>query len=381
MALLTRLPILACSAVFCLAGCDRPKSPSADSSEIKIGEFASLTGATADFGASTHNGTILAIEETNAKGGILGKKVHLISEDNRSQAGESSTVVRKLISQDKVVGLIGEVVSSRSLEAAPIAQQNRVPMISPASTAPKLTETGDYIFRVCFIDPFQGSVLSKFALSKSYRKVAILTDVKSDYSVSLTRTFKEHFTANGGSVTKEQVYSSGDKDFKAQLTSIKGSAPDALFVPGYYAEVSLIALQARQLGLDVPLFGGDGWDSGDLVKVAGNAIEGGYFSTHFSTEDTSPVIQEFLKRYEARFKSKANVAAALGYDATRLLIDGIKRAGSEETEKIRMALAATKNFPGVTGSIRIDEQRNAVKPAVILQVRDGAFHFVESVQP
>ena len=217
--------------------------------EIKVGEFASLTGGSASFGQSSHKGTALAFDELNAAGGVLGKKFKLITEDDQSVAGQPATIVRKLISQDKVIAVLGEVASSKSLEAAPICQQNKVPMISPASTNPKVTEVGDYIFRICFIDPFQGTVMSKFALSKGWKKVAILTDVKQDYSVGLAEFFVKHLTANGGEVVKEQKYSTGDKDFKAQLTSIKAAKPDAIFVPGYYAEVALIGKQAKLLGI------------------------------------------------------------------------------------------------------------------------------------
>src|SRR5688572_6305255 len=221
--------------------------------EIIIGEFASLTGGSASFGQSSHKGTQLAVDELNAAGGVLGKKLKLIVEDDQSVAGQPATIVRKLITQDHAIAILGEVASSKSLEAAPICQQNKVPMISPASTNPKVTEVGDYIFRICFIDPFQGTVMSKFALEKGFKKVAILTDVKQDYSVGLSEFFVKHFTANGGTVVKEQKYSTGDKDFKAQLTSIKSLKPDAIFVPGYYGEVSLIARQARQLQIKVPL--------------------------------------------------------------------------------------------------------------------------------
>lgn len=233
--------------------------PATAAGPILIGEYASLTGASASFGQSSHKGTKLAIEEINAGGGVLGRPLQLITEDDQSQAGQPATIVRKLISQDKVVAILGEVASSKSLEAAPICQQNKIPMITPASTNPKVTEAGDYIFRICFIDPFQGTVMSKFARENGWKKIAVLTDVKQDYSVGLTEFFIKDFLANGGEIVREQKYSSGDKDFKPQLTSLKASRPDAIFVPGYYAEVALIAKQARLLGIKVPLLGGDGW--------------------------------------------------------------------------------------------------------------------------
>ena len=238
---------------------------------IKVGEFASLTGKEATFGISSHEGTQLATEVINAAGGVLGKKIELLVEDTQSKAGEPATVVNKLIARDNVVAILGEVASSRSLEAAPICQQNKIPMISPASTNPKVTESGDYIFRVCFIDPFQGTVMANFATKTlKAEKVAVLTDAKSDYSKGLARYFKEQFAKNGGQIVPELDYNGGDKDFKAQLTSIKGAGPQAVFVPGYYTDVALICIQAKELGLNVPLFGGDGWES-EKLGLGGSA--------------------------------------------------------------------------------------------------------------
>lgn len=367
------------TAAFTVAGCK--KAGGGDANEIVVGEFASLTGGTASFGQSSHKGTQMAIDEINANGGLLGKKVRLVTEDDQSKAGEPATVVRKLISRDKVVAILGEVASSRSLEAAPIAQAAKIPMISPASTNPKVTEVGDYVFRICFIDPFQGTVLSKFALGKGWKKAAILTDVKQDYSVGLSQFFKEHFAKNGGTIVSEQSYSSGDKDFKAQLTSIKGGAPDVIVASGYYTESGLIALQARELGIAAPLIGGDGWDSPSLVEVGGKAMEGNFFSNHFSAEDKSPVIQDFLKRYKAKFNEEADAMVALGYDSAMILADAIKRAGTTESAALRAAIAATKDFQGVTGKITLDEKRNANKPAVMLEIKNGKFSYVETVEP
>ena len=350
--------------------------------EIVIGEYASLTGGSASFGQSSHKGTALAIDEINTAGGVLGKKLKLITEDDQSQAGQPATIARKLISQDKAVAILGEVASSKSLEAAPICQQNKIPMISPASTNPKVTEVGDYIFRVCFIDPFQGTVMSKFAQSKGWKNVAVLTDVKQDYSVGLAEFFIKDFKESGGQIVKEQKYSTGDKDFKPQLTSIKAAKPDAIFVPGYYAEVSLIAKQARLLGIKAPLLGGDGWVGDSLLKVAGNALDGSFFSCHFSSADKSPVVQGFVEKFKAKYKGETpDDMAALGYDSAMILADAIKRAGSTEPEKLRDAIAATKEHQGITGKITLDEHRNANKPAVILTIGNGGFDFVETVAP
>ena len=349
--------------------------------EIPVGEFASLTGGNASFGQSSHKGTQLAIDEINAAGGVLGKKIKLITEDDQSLPGQPSTIMRKFISNDKVVAVLGEVASSKSLEAAPICQESHIPMISPASTNPKVTEVGDYIFRVCFIDPFQGTVMAKFALSKGWKKVALLTDTKEDYSVGLADSFKESFAKNGGEIGKEQSYSTDDKDFKAQLTSIQAADPQAIFVPGYYGEVALIARQARDLGITVPLLGGDGWVGESLLKVGGDALEGCYFSNHYSEDDTSPVVQEFVKKYKAKYGSVPDAMAALGYDSAMILADAMKRAGTTDGPKLRDAIAATKDFKAVTGSITLDEHRNATKAAVILTIENGAFKFDQTVAP
>lgn len=369
--------LLAC---VCFGGCKRQESAK-NAREIVIGEFTSLTGATANFGQSSNKGTRMAIDEINAAGGLLGKPVRLITEDDQSKAGEPAIVVRKLISRDNIIALLGEAASSRSLEAAPIAQQNKVPMISPASTNPKVTEVGDYIFRICFIDPFQGTVLAKFALGRGWNNVAILTDSKQDYAVGLSEFFKKYFVNNGGTIVSEQNYSSGDKDFKAQLTSISASNPQAILVSGYYTEAGLIARQARELGLNVPLLGGDGWDSPSLVDVAGPAMEGNFFSNHFSAEDQSPIIQNFIRKFKEKYNESPDALAALGYDSAMILADAIKRAGSTDPEPLRDAIASTKNFPAVTGTITLDEKRNASKPAVILTIKDGKFRYVETISP
>lgn len=358
-------------------GCHPPASDT-----IKIGEYASLTGKEATFGISSHQGTLLAIEEINAAGGVLGKKLELITEDTQSKAGEPATVVNKLIARDRVVAVLGEVASSRSLEAAPICQQNRIPMVSPSSTNPKVTEVGDYIFRVCFIDPFQGTVMADFAWhTLKARRVAIFTDVKSDYSKGLAKFFKERFLANGGQVVAELDYNGGDKDFKAQLTAIKAANPDGVFIPGYYTDVALICVQAKQLGLNVPLFGGDGWESEKLIEIGKDAVEGHYFSTHYHPDVASPKSREFVERFRRRWGRTPDALAACGYDSALVLADAIRRAGSTEGPMIRDALAATRDFQGVTGIITINENRDARKSAVILQIRNGRFHYLQTVTP
>lgn len=361
-----------------LTGCNKSGGDT-----ILIGEFASLTGKEATFGISSHEGTILAVKEINAAGGVLGKQLELKTEDDQSKAGEPANVVNKLISKDGVVAILGEVASSRSLEAAPICQQNGVPMISPASTNPKVTETGDHIFRVCFIDPFQGTVMANFATKTlNAKKVAVFTDVKSDYSKGLAKFFKEGIVKAGGQVVAELDFNGGDKDFKAQLTAIKTAGPDAVFIPAYYTDVALICIQARQLGISIPFLGGDGWESPTLIEIGKEAVEGHYFSTHYSADAGTPKVQNFVDSYKKEYEGKVpDAMAALGYDSAMFLADAIKRANSTEPAKIREALAATKEFEGVTGKMAINAQRDAVKSAVILQVKGGKFKFVETVNP
>ncbi len=350
---------------------------------IKLGEYASLTGKEAGFGQTSHHGIILALEEINAAGGVLGRPLELAYEDNQTKSGESATAVKKLLSRDKVVALIGEVSSGRSLEAAPIAQAAHIPMVAPAATNPKVTQTGTYIFRVCFIDPFQGTVMAKFAKEDlKAKKVAILSSVSNAYSLGLAKFFKETFVPAGGEVVTEKNFSEGDKDFRAQLTAVKAAGVDAVFVPGYYTESALIVRQARDLGLTMPFFGGDGWEDEQLLKIGGEALNGCYYSTHFSAENTDPVVAGFATKYKARWNGEVPGAfSALGYDAVYVIADAIKRAGTTDGPKLRDALAATKNFPGVSGVTTIDKDRNASKAATIIALHDGKAKFFKTVAP
>jgi branched-chain amino acid transport system substrate-binding protein len=351
--------------------------------EIKIGEVASLTGKDATFGQSSHKGTLLAVEQLNAQGGVLGSRLRLITEDDACQPGQASTVARLLVARNRVVALLGEVASSRSLEMAPIAQTFHIPMISPSSTNPRVTQIGNYIFRVCFIDPFQGTVMAKFARDTlKLNRVAVLSSVSSAYSVGLAKYFMESFTAAGGGIVLEQKYTEGDTDFKAQLTVIKAAGVDGLFVPGYYTEDALICIQARELGLNVPIFGGDGWEGSSLIDIGGKAVEGIYYSTHYSPDSADPVVQAFVKHYEARWGGEVpDGMAALGYDSAMVLADAIKRAGTTAPSALRDAIAATRGFPGATGRTTIDADRNATKAAAIFTVKDGRFQFVETIAP
>ncbi len=364
-----------------LTGCN---SNASNANEIVIGHFGSMSGSEATFGQSTDNGIKLAIEEINAAGGINGKKVRLITYDDKGDAREAGTAVTRLVTSDKVTAVLGEVASGLSLAGAPICQENGVPMISPSSTNPKVTKIGDMIFRVCFIDPFQGSVCAKFARSSEElhaSKAAILTDQGSPYSVGLQEEFEKAFVALGGTITTKQTYQGGDQDFSAQLTAIRGSEPDVIFVPGYYTDVGNIALQARKLGIQTPMLGGDGWDSSKLGEVAGKAIDGCFYSNHYSHEDPNPRVQDYIKKYSAKYQGTPDGLAALGYDAARILFEAMKRAKSLSGADIAAELAKTQDFDGVTGKISIDKDRNAVKPAVMLQMKNGKPEFVSTIQP
>ncbi|HTH47835.1 MAG TPA: ABC transporter substrate-binding protein [Candidatus Limnocylindria bacterium] len=366
-----------------LAGCDR-KSETASGAvtPIRIGEFSSLTGREAGLGQYTHMGVTLALEELNQAGGLLGRPVEVLAEDTQSKAGESVTATRKLLSRDHVVALIGEGASGRCLEGAPIAQEAHVPLVTPSATNPKVTEIGNYIFRVCFTDPFQGTVMAKFARdSLKARRVALLVDVGASYSVGLAEFFKDRFRADGGVIVAEQKFAGGDKDFRAQLTAIKATNPDAIFAPCYYSEAGLILFQARQLGITVPILGGDGYEAPELIEVAGPAADGAYFPVHFSLESTDARSRDFVQRFTARFQKPSTGVSALGYDALMLLADAMRRSGTTDGPAVRDALAATREFTGVTGRIAIDAARNARKPASIIRVREGRFQFVETVAP
>ena len=364
------------TALLTSSGCNRQPDT------IKLGDFASMTGTEAVFGQNVNKGTRLAIEESNAAGGVLGRTLELITEDDQSKPGESATVVKKLISRDKVVVILGEITSGRTLEAAPIAQAAKIPLISPGATNTEVTAKGNYIFRVCFIDDFQGTVMAKFARDTlKLKRVAILSSVSSAQSVGLAKYFRERFTSASTVIAAEQKYSEGDKDFRAQLTAIKAAGADGIFVPGYYAEAALICKQARDLGLTLPLLGVDGWESPDLLAIAGAAAEGCYLSTHFSPESKAPVVVAFNERYQKRWGLSANALSVLGYDATMLAIDAIRRAGSTDGAKIRDALAATQDYPAVTGAITFDANRNPTKNAVVLTVKNGTFTFVQDVSP
>lgn len=362
--------------------CERRGGPGAggETGQIVVGYYGDLTGRTSNFGVSTRNGVLMAADEINKAGGINGRQITILSEDDEGRPEKAATVVTKLIDQDRVIALLGEVASGNSLAAAPKAQSAHVPMISPSSTNPAVTQVGDYIFRVCFIDPFQGEVMAKFAANTLKAKsAAIMLDFNSPYSRGLTEFFEKSFTKLGGQVVSKQSYTQGDRDYKGQLTSIRSLNPDVIYVPGYYGEVGVIAKQAKQLDIKAPLLGGDGWDAPQLWELGGDSLNGSFISNHYSVEDPSPAIQKFVADFKGRYNIVPDALAALGYDSMRVLADALKRSGTSEGPALRDAIAATKDFAGVTGVITINAERNAVKPAVVLKLQDGKYVYQETI--
>ena len=386
--------VIALASILALTSCAKQEA------EIKVGEYGSLTGGTATFGTSSKNGIELFVDNLNAQGGIGGKKIHILVEDDQSKPEEAATAVNKLIAQDGVVAVLGEVASSRSLAAAPICQSAAVPMISPASTNPKVTEVGDYIFRVCYIDPFQGMVIAKFAKNTlHFSKAAVFRDNKNDYSVGLANYFTEAYLGMGGTIVADESYSEGDQDFKAQLTVLKSKKPEFIFIPGYYTEVGLIARQARELGLNVPMLGGDGWVSDRLLEIAQDALNGSFLVNHYYEKDPNPLVQGFVTSYRKRYNATPDGLAALAYDAAGVLAHAIQQLQQQDPKafdtlsgppnadqkaarvKLRDLIAATRDYPGVTGRISLDEHRNAVKTAVFLGIENRDYKFVATVEP
>ncbi len=336
---------------------------------IKIGVYGDLSGPTSSFGQSTKNGVQLAVDEINAAGGVVGKKLEIVIEDDQGRPEQAKTVASKLVVQDKVQVLIGEATSTNSLAAAPVAQEAKIPMITHASTNEGVTQVGDYIFRVCFIDSFQGAVMAKFAAgSLKAKTAAVIGDVNSTYSKGLTEVFEQEFTKLGGKIVSKQFYTQNDPDFKGQLTTIRALNPDVIYIPGYYGQVGIIARQARELGMNMPLLGGDGWDSPEIWKLGGESLKNTYISNHYTSDNPAPEVQNFVKSYKAKYGAEPDSMAVLAFDAVNLLADAIKRAGSADSQKLRESLARTKEFPGVTGKITINDQRDAVKLAVVLEL-------------
>ncbi|WP_338449160.1 ABC transporter substrate-binding protein [Niallia oryzisoli] len=353
---------------------------------IKIGANLELSGNVASYGQGIAEGLDLAIEEIN-KEGIDGKKIDLVKVDNKSEAAEATSGALKLINQDYVSAIVGSATSTNTLAQVQIAQDNQVPIITPSGTNPDITfkddKLNDFIFRTCFIDPFQGEIAANFAVKDlGVKNAAILIDSSSDYAKGLANAFKKAFEENGGKVIGEEAYIAKDTDFRATLTRLKSKNPEFVYIPGYYEEVGLILKQAKELGLDVPFMGGDGWDSPTLVEIAGaEALTNTYITNHYSSGDTDEKIQNFVKAYEAKYKETPDAFNALGYDTGYLLADAIKRAGSADPVKIKEALEDTKDLSLVTGNFTYDEKHNPVKSATILTFENGEQVFETKVNP
>lgn len=346
---------------------------------VKIGVAFPMTGNIAAFGQMTYNGVKIA---EMLYPNVLGEKVDLVVADNRSDKTEAANVVSRLIDYNRVAAILGEIASSNSLAGGAIAESKHVPILSPASTNPLVTQGKNYVFRACFVDPFQGHVGAVFALDDLKARTAVVfTDVAQDYSVGLANFFIKDFTAGGGKIFKE-YYQSGDQDFSAQLTDALGKHPDVLYVPGYYPEIALLARQARQLGYDGPILSGDGAEAPELVKIGGKAVDGVYYTSHFNAgHPFTEVGKEFVARYEKVFKEQPSALAALGFDAYLLLRDAVQRAGSTDPKKIDEALKSTTRFEGATGYITIDKAGNTIKSAVVNEVVNGKFTYVTTINP
>lgn len=356
-------------------------APRGGDPEVVIGGVAPMTGEAATFGISCKNGFDLAIGEWNAKGGLLGKPIRLAMADDRGDPAEGAGVFRDLILNEQVTAIIGPVMSKVSLAGAPICQAAEVPMIAATATNPRVTQVGDYIFRACFIDPFQGVVGAKFAYENlRTRKAACLFDVGNDYTQGMSATFKTAYLSMGGQIVAFEGHATGTTDFRELLKRVLASRPEILYVSDYYNDVALIARQARELGFKGPLLGGDGWDSPKLPELAGKAIEGCFFTNHYVPGDPSPAVRMFVQAYRAKYAEEPDALSILGYDSACLMFEAIQRAGSLEGPAIRNSLAATDTHLA-TGRITFDANRNPVKSAVICEVKGGRFVYRATINP
>lgn len=348
------------------AGCGSASS----GDTIKIGSIQPISGQISAFGTQSRNAINMAIEEINANGGVLGKKLECVIEDDGADPEKTVNVFKKLVTQDKVVGIVGALTSKCTLAITKEAQQRHIPLITPTSTNDTVTDAGDYIFRACYNDSFQGQVVARFAYSNlNLKTAAIIYDNTNDYSKGLTENFKQVFEQLGGKIVDEENYGSQDKDFSAQITKMKTANPDMIFIPDYYSTVALIAKQVRNQGITVPMMGADGWD--EIANNAGDEVDGCYYSNHYSPDSSEEVVQTFVKNYQAKYKDGGpNALAALAYDATYILADAINKAGSTDPEKIKAAMMETdKQF--VTGHIKFNDKRNPIKSAVMVQLVKG----------
>lgn len=366
-----------------LLACEKKNDqPTTTENKIKIGVYYPLTGEIATFGQFGKKGVEMAVDEINKSGGLLGRQVEAIYEDTRGLQQDSSIAVQKLIDKDKVIGVLGESASTNSIAGGQVCQEKKIPMITPSSTNPQVTQIGDYIFRICFLDDFQGEVMARFAFnSLKAKRVAILYDNGSDYSLGLEQFFSETLKKLGGEIIAKEAYQKQDVDFSSQLTKIKGLNPDAIYVPGYYTQVGQIAQQSRKLGLTIPLLGADGWDSPSLLEIGKEALNGCYFSNHYNVEDPDPIVKNFVQTFVDRYKTTPDTTAGLAYDATQIMFAAIKKANSTDAKAIRDAIAETKNFSGITGKITISATRDAIKPAVIVGIENGKYIVKEKIPP
>ena len=384
------LSVLAAGAIFmgALTGCGGG-SKGAEGDTIKVGGLLEMTGGSASFGISSKNGIDLALKKINEKGVLGGKKLSLVVADTKSEASEATNGMQKLISQDKVVAVIGPNQSSAVIASGAISNGAKVTDITPMGTNPDVTvdpaskKVKPYSFRTCFIDPFQGTVMAAFASNDlKVKRAAIYIDNTSDYAKGLAQFFKENFVKNGGEVVIEEAYLQKDTDFKSTLTKIKAANPDFIYIPGYYQEVGLIVKQAREMGINVPMAGGDGWDSAKLPEIAGKAaLENTFFSSLYSPDDDSALNKEFVAEYKKAYNTNPDVFAALAYDSALLVAEAIEKAGSADPAKIGEAMAKISGFKGVSGEVTFNEQHNPVKSAVIIEHKDGVQTFKTKVNP
>lgn len=349
---------------------------------IKIAGLFPLTGPVPTFGASTKNSFEMAVEEWNAKGGVLGKTIETVVEDSQCTADPAVNAANKVIDQDGVHYIVGEVCSSATIPVTEIAEEKHIFDISPTATSANVTlnldgSTKKYVFRACFIDPFQGQVMAKFATDKGYKKAFVMLDQGNDYVRGLAEVFASKFVEYGGEIVGKETYTGTDTDFSAILTKVKDSGAEVLYLPDYYNVVNLVGAQAKQLGITAVMMGGDGWDSADLDKAA---VDGGYFSNHYSPQDTRPIVVEWVSKYKAKYGSEPDALGTLAYDATNLLLAAIEKAGVDDPTAVATAMEGLQ-YEAVSGNITFDAQHNPVKSAVVLQVKDGAINFVASVAP
>ena len=374
--------IVVAAVAFSACAPSRERQTAKPPNDIPVGVYAALSGSEGAFGTATVAGVQQAADEINAAGGVLGRKIRLIIQDDQGRPDEAVSVVTKFITADKVSVIIGENSSNQSLAAAPIAQAARIPMISPSSTNPAVTEKGDYIFRVCFTDPYQGAALASFVTKNlGLKKAAILRDNKTDYSVGLAQVFETELTKRGGKVVLTQSYTGGDSDFHAQLTAIRQAAPDVVFIPGFYTEVGQIAIQARDLGITVPLVGGDGWDSPTVIEIGGRSLDGCYYSDHYFVGEERAAVKSFVAAVRKRIGKLPDANSALGYDALRLYAQAVKRAGTTDPARVRDALASTRDYQGVSGVITMGPERNPLKPVAMIKIENLKTSFAGWVNP